>query len=69
VADLSAPGEVAVVQHDVDIRVAIEPHDEPSPVHGGDGAELPVGDVDEIAVEGPFTLAVASPRDAITDGL
>ena len=67
VADLSASGEVAVVQHDVDVGVAVEPHDEPSPVDGGDGAELPVGDVDEPAVEGAFAVAVASQRDAVTD--
>ena len=47
VADLAAAGEVAVVQHDVDVGGPVEPHDEPSPVDGGDGAELPVGDVDE----------------------
>src|SRR6185436_8107923 len=30
-------------------------------------AELPVGDVDEPALEGAFTVAVASQRDAVTD--
>ena len=67
VADLAAAGQVSLVQDDVDVGVPVEAYGEPAAVDGDDGAELAVGDTDDVSVDGAFVLAVAPQGDPGAD--